>query len=489
MRLAPGLSALSDDQLEMTARLIEATQAMDAIFWEQAYGNRDSLLQALPDSQQRRAVRHNYGPWDRLRGEAPFLDGVGPRPPGANVYPARFTADSTALLTADTFRTPHTVVRHLPDGSLTALPYHLFFAEPLTSAAFQLRDAAARAEDEAFRSYLTRRADAFLDGRYGPSERAWHALAAPPIDVLIGPMNTGEDRLLGVKESMAGLVLYRNAAQSQALAQRLDALPARLSATGLDTLVQSRQVSTPNWGAYDALYATGAANTGPKPTVWPRPPTTGPRRLLLANVIKARATTLLRPTARTGLAEEHQPNVTPEALFAHIALRAWSRTRLPEPRSSDAAATARTQATATALALTLAPADTTDGGPGAPAHYATAVADLIHTARVDSSGHNGRAARLLLNALQDAGAIAPQSATGPYAVADTMAATLPGVVRALNGGRDAAPLPPALTAVLAQLDQAGVPRALAFEQGPSVLRAPVPTATIPPSTTPTPPPS
>jgi hypothetical protein len=477
MRLAPGLSGLSDDQLGMTARLIEAAQAMDAIFWEQAYGNRDSLLQALPDAQQRRAVQQNYGPWARLRGNAPFLDGVGPRPPGAGFYPAGFTADSVAQLDADTLRAPHTVVRRLPNGSLTALPYHLFFAESLTSAAFQLRDAAALADNEAVRVYLTRRADALLDGRYGPSERAWHALSGPPVDVLIGPMNTGEDRLLGVKESMAGLVMHRNVDRSRALEQRLDALPARLAATGLDSLARPQRVATQTWGAYDALYATGAANTGPKATVWPRPLTAGPRRLLLANVIRARATKLLRPTAQTALDAPSRARVTPRALFAHTALRVWAQALLATAPSPEAAAPSRQHATATALALALAPTDTSDGRVGAPAHYATAVADLLHTVRVDSTSREGRAARLLLGALQSTGALTTAEPSVYTVVPDTMAQTLPALVRDLRAGRlpvspdarTASPLP-GLRTILAQLDDTGVPRGLAFEQGPAVLR-------------------
>jgi hypothetical protein len=460
--------------------LIEAAQAMDAIFWEQAYGNRDSLLQTLSDSLQRRAVRLNYGPWNRLRHDAPLLDAVGPRPPGANFYPTDLSPD--ALRRADTLRTPHTMVRRLPDGSLTALPYHLFFAESVTSAAFQLRDAAAQMPAGAVRTSLSRRADALLDGAYGPGAEAWHALTAPALDLLLGPMNTGEDRLLGVKEAAAGVVLRRNDAQSRRLAPLLAPLPGRLSIRGLDTLVAPRAVPTQKWGAYDALYVTGGLNTGPKATVLPLAPT-GPRRLLLANVLRARADRLLRPTARNGLVDAQQAAVTAEALFAHTALRTWSRARLPDPPPGDRAAAVRTTATATALALALAlaPSDTTGGAAGASAHYATAVADLLHTVRVDSTSRDGRAARRLLHLLQDAGALTARD-DGPYAVvADTMARRLPALVRTLSAGRPAAttdagadgpvPLSPALQAVLSRLEAAGVPRGLAFEQGPAVLRS------------------
>jgi hypothetical protein len=322
------------------------------------------------------------------------------------------------------------------------------------------------------RTFLSRRADALLDGAYGPSADAWHALSAPALDLLLGPMDTGEDRLLGVKESAAGVVLRRNDAQTRQLARLLAPLPGRLSTRGLAPLGAARAVPTQRWGAYDALYVTGALNTGPKATVLPLAPT-GPRRLLLANVLRARADRLLRPTARGGLVDTQQAAVTAEALFAHTALRTWSRARLPDPPPGDRAAAVRTTATATALALALAPSDTTGGAAGASAHYATAVADLLHTGRVDSTSRDGRAARLLLRALRDAGALAVRD-DAPYAVVpDAMAEKLPALVRDLHAGRVARPgagASPALSGMRARLDAAGVPRGLAFEQGPAVLR-------------------
>jgi hypothetical protein len=465
VRLAPSLSDLSDAQMEATTSLIEAAQAMDAVFWEQTYGNRDSLRQTLADSLQRRAVQLNYGPWNRLRADAPILNKIGPRPPGANFYPTGLSADAGSL--ADTLRTPHTMVRRLPDGSLTALPYHLFFAETLTSAAFQLRDAAEQMSGDALESYLERRADALLNGDYAPSETAWHDLDTPTIDLLIGPMDTGEDRLLGVKESAAGIVLRRNAPRSQQLSDLLSPLSARLSTLALDTLVQTRSVPTQNWGAYDALYVTGGLNTGPKATVLPLSPT-GPRRLLLANVLRARAANLLRPTAEEVLVEPRRSAVTPEALFAHTALRTWSRAWLPAPPPGDRPAAVRTAAAATALALALAPSDTTN----ADAHYATAVADLLHTVRVDSTSRDGRAARLLLGALQTTGALTTTESSRYRVVRDMMAQVLPTLIRDLHVGRVAAPSEKNqqdLTRILVRLDDARVPRGLAFKQGAAVL--------------------
>ncbi len=85
--LTTDLSMLSDNECRMIPYLIEASKAMEEIFWLQAYGNRDELLASIEDPALRTFARINYGPWDRLDNEAPFLDGVAAKPDGANLYP------------------------------------------------------------------------------------------------------------------------------------------------------------------------------------------------------------------------------------------------------------------------------------------------------------------------------------------------------------------------------------------------------------------
>jgi hypothetical protein len=471
-RLDADVGGLPDDQQEMVSLFVEAAQAMDAVFWEQAYGNRDSLLQAIADPQRRRYAALSYGPWDRLRGGTPFVEGAGSRPPGANFYPAGLTADALrrAARTTDALDAPTTMVRRLPDGALTALPYHLFFAEALTTAAGRLQEAARRAPTPAQRASLERRAEALMtDG-----DAAATGPPGGPVGLVVGSMPTGEDRLLGVKASAVALVLRRDSARSRRLARIEDRLPALWGALPVP---ESLRPDPPPDGAaaYDALYVAGGLNAGPKPTALTRPTDASPdrRRLLLANVTRATADTLLRPLATAVLAAPLRSRVTADALFDLRALRQAARTALP-----DTASALRAAGAADALGLLLAPAlaARADGGPDTTAYYATGLARLVHTLRVDSSAAAGRAARASLHYLREQGALAADA--GRLAVApDTMARALPALARAwlrpsggapLTGPRDATP--DALRTVLRRLERAGVPLALAFEQGPSVLR-------------------
>ena len=478
-RLDADVGALSDDQREMVSLFVEAAQTVDGVFWEQAYGNRDSLLQTIADPRRRRYAALSYGPWDRLRGGAPFVDGAGPRPPGANFYPSGLSADALrrTARTTDALDAPDTMVRRLPDGSLTALPYHLFFAEALTTAAGRLQEAARLAPTDAQRSSLERRAEALMT----EADPMADAPARPhTVRLVIGSMPTGEDRLLGVKASATAVVLRRDSARSQRLARIEGRMPALWDALPVP---DSLRPGPPTYDAtaYDALYVAGGLNAGPKRLALPGPsapqaaPVPDRRPLLLANVARATADTLLRPLADALLAEPLPSHVTADAVVDVTALRQAARTALP-----DTASALRTAGAADALGLLLATALAArrDGGPDSTAYYATGLAHLAHTLRVDSAAAAGRAARASFNYLRKQGALSHDAGPGRYAVApDSMAWALPGLARAWLRP-PAAPtfverhdaMPAALRSALRRLERTGAPRALAFEQGPSVLR-------------------
>src|ERR687895_1215285 len=53
VRLTADLTKLTENERRMIPLLIDAARSMDAIFWQQAYGNRDSLLQSIRDPATR----------------------------------------------------------------------------------------------------------------------------------------------------------------------------------------------------------------------------------------------------------------------------------------------------------------------------------------------------------------------------------------------------------------------------------------------------
>ena len=88
----------------MIPLLIDAAKIMDDIFWIEAYGDKQVLLDSLTSDAEKKLVMINYGPWERLNNNAPFIAGKGPKPAGANFYPVNMTEDEFNKL-ADTNKT------------------------------------------------------------------------------------------------------------------------------------------------------------------------------------------------------------------------------------------------------------------------------------------------------------------------------------------------------------------------------------------------
>ena len=93
-RLEADLAHLSENDRQVVRLLLEAVQPMDDIFWREAYGDKEEALAlAHGDEATRRYIEINYGPWDRLHADGPFIDGIADKPAGANFYPDDMTAE------------------------------------------------------------------------------------------------------------------------------------------------------------------------------------------------------------------------------------------------------------------------------------------------------------------------------------------------------------------------------------------------------------
>src|SRR5215470_11194711 len=87
------LSKVSAADRKVLAKLVEASQIMDALFLRQVWVGNDAMLIDLAGDQspEGRARLHyfliNKGPWDRLDHNRPFVPGAPPKPESANFYP------------------------------------------------------------------------------------------------------------------------------------------------------------------------------------------------------------------------------------------------------------------------------------------------------------------------------------------------------------------------------------------------------------------
>ncbi len=91
VRLTADLDHLSENQKKMLVYLMKAGEQMDRAFWRQAYGSKQQLMNTISDPELKAFAEINYGPWNRLENNAPFVEGFQSKPAGANLYPAKLT--------------------------------------------------------------------------------------------------------------------------------------------------------------------------------------------------------------------------------------------------------------------------------------------------------------------------------------------------------------------------------------------------------------
>ena len=102
VKLTSDVSKLTENEQKMLPILIEAADIMNELFWYESYGDKDELLNSIEDEDTKKFANINYGPWDSLNGNSPFVEGVGEKPNGANYYPADMTKEEYKNSTAPT---------------------------------------------------------------------------------------------------------------------------------------------------------------------------------------------------------------------------------------------------------------------------------------------------------------------------------------------------------------------------------------------------
>lgn len=321
--LTTDLSHLSENQKKMIPLLIEAAQEMEKVFWLQAYGEKDELMAGL-DTRTKEFVRINYGPWDRLNGDEPFLPGFGEKPAGANFYPADMTKEEFNVWDNPEKTSLYTLVRRAVNGNLITIPYNEAFGEEHANAAEKLLAAAELADDPAFKTYLELRAEALLSNDYRASDLAWMDMKNNLIDIIIGPIETYEDMLFGYKAANEAYVLIKDVEWSENLARYAEVLPELQR--GLPVAEEYKR-ETPGadseLNAYDAIYYAGDANAGSKTIAINLPNDEevqlqrGTRRLQLKNSMQAKYDKILLPIADVLIAEDQRHLITFDAFFSN----------------------------------------------------------------------------------------------------------------------------------------------------------------------------
>lgn len=319
------LSSLSDGQRQMLVLFIEASQIMDDLFWRQAYGDDfQNWLASIGVDETRRFAELNYGPWDRLDAEAPFMQGVGEKPLGARFYPADMSKQEFEAADLEGKADLYSFVRRDEQGELTLVPYHVEYAPELAHAADLLRQAADLAEHQGFANYLRLRAEALVTDDFQESDFAWMDVKTNPIELVIGPIETYEDRLFGYRAAYESYVLIKDQEWSARLAKFAQFLPQLQRGLPVDDAYKAETPGTDSdLNAYDVIYYAGHSNAGSKTIAINLPNDEqvqlqkGTRRLQLKNAMQAKFEKILDPIAGILIDESQRSNITFDAFFAN----------------------------------------------------------------------------------------------------------------------------------------------------------------------------
>jgi hypothetical protein len=323
--LTADLSYLSDDQREMIGVLIEAAEIMDGLFWRQAYGDDyREWLEGVGVGDAGRFAEINYGPWDRLDDNRPFIEGVGPKPLGANFYPADMTKEEFESAYLPGKAGLYSLVRRDDDGGLKLVPYHVAFETELKEAADLLRQAAELADSQDFANYLKLRAASLISDDFQLSDLYWMDVKDNEIDIVIGPIETYEDRLFGYRAAYEAYVLIKDMEWSAELARFATFLPELQEGLPVpDEYKFESPGSDADLNAYDVIYYAGDSNAGSKTIAINLPNDEdvqlqkGTRRLQLKNAMRAKFDKILEPIADELIDESQRQHVSFDAFFAN----------------------------------------------------------------------------------------------------------------------------------------------------------------------------
>jgi len=501
--LTADLSDLTDDQKQMIGLLIDASQIMDDLYWRQSYGDDyEAWLESITDADARRFAELNYGPWDHLEGNKPFMEGVGAKPLGANFYPTDMSKEEFEGAYLPGKHGHYSLIRRDEEGRLKLIPYHVAYAGELKAIADLLREAAKLADSNDFGNYMKLRAAALISDEYQVSDMFWMDVWDNDIDVIIGPIETYEDDLFGYRASYESYVLVKDLEWSDRLSRFVSFLPALQESLPVpDEYKWETPGMDSDLNAYDVVYYAGASNAAGKTIAINLPNdeavqlARGTRRLQLKNAMRAKFDKIVEPIADVLIDELQRSHVSFDAFFANTMFHEVAHS-LGIKNTIDGRGTVREALLDMSSSIEEGKADvlglymTTElhkagelGGVDLRDYYVTFMTGVFHSIRFDAASAHGKANMLRFNFFQDQGAFVRDADSGRYRIdfdrMETAMTNLSRLLLTLQGDGDyegvveliesRGIIKPQLQGDLDRLTQANIPVDITFQQGKSEL--------------------
>jgi hypothetical protein len=320
-------------------KIYAACKIMDEIFLRQVWVRNVELRDELGRRGNPELLRffwRNFGPWDRLDGDAPVLV-KDAKPAGANFYPPDMTKEEFENWVKNhpqdkaAFESNFTVIKRTGDNGLEAVLYSKEYNELLTKAAQLMDEAAGLVDNESLANFLKLRARAFLSDDYYESDVAWMDVKDNVIDVTIGPYEVYEDNLFNYKAAFEAFLCVRDPEETK----KLDGLKAYLAKMEQNLPVDQQYKNTSRGmespiSVVDEIFTAGDTKAGVQTIAFNLPndervrTAKGSKKVMLRNVCRAKFEKILVPIAQQVLAPDVLPLVTFDAYFDHTLLHEFS---------------------------------------------------------------------------------------------------------------------------------------------------------------------
>ena len=500
--LTTDISHLSDNEKEMLQLLFEAADIMDGLFWRENYGDKDELMAKIGDNADiKKLATIAYGPWDGLDGNKPFVEGIGPKPAGAQFYPADMTEEEWNAFDDPNKDSQYTMIVRDENGALKCVWYHNYFEQQIKKAASLLDDASELAGDEEFAEYLRLRAKALRTDDYLESDMQWMDVRNNNIDMVIGPIENYTDARYGIKASHEAFILIKDQEWTKQLARYAAFVPQLQKQLPVPAQYKKEVPgSDVDLAAYDVVYYAGDCNANSKTIAINLPNDErvqlqrGTRKLQLKNAMQAKFDKILEPIAKELMTPESMEHIKFDAFFANVMFHETAhgmgiKNTITGKGTVRAALSnqynAIEEAKADVLGLYLVTKLAEMGeytNTTMEDNYTTFMAGIFRSVRFGAASAHGKANMLTFNYFQNEGAFV-RNEDGRYAIdfekMKVAVVKLAGDILKHQGDGDyeatkawmseMSVIKPELQADLDRVNAAGIPTDIYFNMGPQVL--------------------
>ena len=323
--LKADMSHLTKSEKELIPIFIEIAKIMDDLFWQQTYGNKDELMKMIDDPFQRDYALINYGPWDRLNGNKPFVKGFGEKPDVCKYYPLDMTQKEFDACKDPNKNSLYTVLRRDSKGNLVVRWYHEEYKKEIAKVCELLEKAISITDNPQMKRYLKERKKAFETDDYFESDLAWMDMKNSNIDFVVGPIENYDDKFMEAKASYEAFVLVKDVERSKQLERFIKMLPDIQKILPCEPKYKTFVPGTESdLNVYNAIYYAGDCNAGSKTIAINLPnddrvqAKKGTRRLQLRNSMQAKFDKIMMPIGKIVLNPDQMQYLNFDAFFWNV---------------------------------------------------------------------------------------------------------------------------------------------------------------------------